>query len=642
MVSVGQTVDVALQLRILRAERQRRAQGRQRLVGLAHPVKQLAQRHLGRRVVGQAARQLLQGGEGALCLARAFEQARQLDVQRRQVRPAGRHRREPAPCLLAVAPSARPDGKLVDDVRVPPALAREIGEHPIRLALPAGGVVKTHRHAAHVQERPAGRRDRLEARHRGLRQARVGLLLRDGQRCRPAGRIERERLPPRLESARVAPGGARVGAQARQQQRAPGGRWLVVQRLLEDAAALVVVVGGIGGRDPQRRRWARGRARGRHQLERPRESGRRRPVVSIARRHPGQNAPEVRPRRAAAGRQPARAAFQQPIERVHPGRRPARTARRHGGRRAGVVRKTKRDAGTVRDPREQPPGPVCDHRLDKDPVPAAGQADADRILIERGGPHHIVPEHPRAVDPHRERTGCAEAERGQAVAVAAHEGHHIRNRLIGRPQQSVEEEDPVAHGGVRDPPPDLVGLAGIVGGQIGRRGLALGREHRVQAGAPLPERTDDEVMSLQTERGAQRRRFPDLAALIEQMREQPRRLGRHQRLRALAHAGAHRRLQRTSVDVLVQARERRQRARPFRLRRVRGQAGGLRREQLVMRTGRVRGPRADDRDGAQQKRRRWTVQHGNPGRVPKPSRDGTRRAELAGSPRVPPVIGCAA
>jgi hypothetical protein len=100
--------------------------------------------------------------------------------------------------------------------------------------------------------------------------------------------------------------------------------------------------------------------------------------------------------------------------------------------------------------------------------------------------------------------------------------------------------------------------------------------------------------------------------MIVKMREQPRRLRGHQRVRALAQAAADRRFQRRRIDVFIQRREGRQRARALRLRRVRREPRRLGGEQLVDGAARRAAPR-EDRDAHGSQRGRCRDQHGAPG-----------------------------
>ncbi len=274
-----------------------------------------------------------------------------------------------------------------------------------------------------------------------------------------------------------------------------------------------------------------------------------------------------------------------------------------------------RRPGRVRDPRIETPGPIGDHRLDQDPVPAASEADPDRVLVQRGGADDVMAEHRGAVDPDLDRPGRSQAQGCRPIAIAAHERHDVGGRLIGGTEQAIQVQDAVAHTGITHPPADVVRLARVVGAQLGRGRFLLRGERGVQAGATFAERPDDEAVRQQAQRRAQRRGFAGLTALLEEVRQQPRRLRRDQRMRALGEAAPHRGFQRARVDVLLQRRERGERARPLDLRRVRREPGGFIREQLVVRVGRrdlrLRGARADDGDRAEHQRRRSPAnQHG--------------------------------
>ena len=564
-------------------------------------MQELAQRHQRRGLVGQARRQPAQRRERARRIARALEQAGELDLQRRHVGTQRHHRRQAGPRLVAITAPACPDRKLVHEVGVLAPILREVGEHPVGFPLPAGRVVEAHGRAPYARQRPAARGQRLQARDRRQGQPGIRLFLSDGQRRRPARGIDRQRLPPRLQRPGIAPRGARGPAQPREQQRAPLRRRLRVQRPLEHAAALVVVIGGLGGGEAQGRlRPAR-----RQQLERPGKHRRRGPVVAVARRRPGEHARQVDPRPPACTSEPPRPPFQQGVQRVDPRCRLRRAPRQLGGRwrRGCILPEAERSPRPVGDAREQPPRAVGDHGLDQDPVPAAPEPDADRILVQRRGANDVARKDRRAVDPDLDRPGRAQPQRGRLDAVAAHERHRVGDGLVRGPEQAVQVQHAVAHRRVAPAPAGLVCLSRIVRAQDGRRRLLLGRKRRVEAGAPLAERTDDEIVRQQAQRGAQRGRFLRFAALVEQARQEPRGVRRDQRMRARRQPTTNRGLQRPWIDVLLQRRERGERARALGLRPLRRQPGRFRRQQVVVRT-RLRGTRAEDGDRAENQRRR--------------------------------------
>ena len=154
----GEAIDVAFELRILRAQRQRDAQPPERLVGPAEPMEELAERDQRGRIVGEARRQRGEAGERPFALPRPFVESGQLDRQRRQIGAQRRGGGEPRAGLCALAAGARPRRELVQQIDLQAALARQRRQRAIAGAPPAGRLIETGRRPSHARQRLHGGR----------------------------------------------------------------------------------------------------------------------------------------------------------------------------------------------------------------------------------------------------------------------------------------------------------------------------------------------------------------------------------------------------------------------------------------------------------------------------------------------------
>ena len=169
-----------------------------------------------------------------------------------------------------------------------------------------------------------------------------------------------------------------------------------------------------------------------------------------------------------------------------------------------------------------------------------------------------------AVDPDLDRPGRPEAQRA---------GRSRSLRTNARRRRPPDRRDAAARRGRgrrrarrRRPrrQPTSCALPGYVLPSSGAAGSFSGGNAVFKLARPSPNGPMTKRVRQQAERRAQRAASARLAALVEQVRQEPRRLRRDQRMRALRQPAAHRGLERRGVDVLVQRRERGERARRLR------------------------------------------------------------------------------
>ncbi len=501
----GEAIDVAFELRILRAQRQRDAQPPERLVGPAQPMEELAERDQRGRIIGQARRERGEGGERpSLSPAPSSNRARSIASDGRSGRSAAaaaRRARASAPSPRARARAASWCSRSTSWRRsspAPPACHRwrSAGRPPHRDAPPPGA------RAAAPARQPAATRTAPAPPAAGPpptppRRAPASPASSRGRSPAPRGTT-----PPRALRAvrsaparRAAPAGAR-GRPARSPARRPARESAAARRRCRRPPPPP-------GRPPATAARARDRSAA--------------AAAACASRSRGADQARSRARSSQASAAAAPRASPPAARAAHrasPPALPCVTRRRPRGVRRGNPlrgalprRRAERRARGLGEARVEAPGAVDDDRLDQDPVPAPPESHRRRVLIEQRWPHHVAREHLDAVHPDLDRPGRAEAQRRCPIAIAVHERRDVGDRLIVGAQQAVEIERPLAHRRVAGAPGDVAHLAGVAASELGRRALRLGRKRRAEARAPLAERADHQRMRQKTEAASQRGRL---------------------------------------------------------------------------------------------------------------------------------------